>query len=313
MLLPNGDLYLLRPIDNLRYTILTTTLSRQAACHLLNSIDQAGFFDYDPLSYHGSEGTDGSWTLISVQAWREMSVDHYNFTSSLWEEARHQLSGWPPHQFTILPAVRATYRLLDEYSPSPGALHLLKPERLGVWGYAAESAGSNDYIEWPLSSRPLTALGSALREPFWGSPPAMFLTREDAARVYDALGETFNIRGTLVREGDRCYQVFARPLLPNEFVFLSLWLAWPPRPVYTENYVEWPLTSHTLAAKAADMMLTGGDAARVIHALRQGVPFREGDKLYQVQVKLLSGEALDSVSLPEVSLSCSPADGWQAP
>src|SRR5258708_3301466 len=51
-LLPNGQLYTLGWNGDFKtYEIETTTLSRQNTCNLLNSIDQTGFFDYDPSTY----------------------------------------------------------------------------------------------------------------------------------------------------------------------------------------------------------------------------------------------------------------------
>lgn len=236
-LLPSGNLYLLRGIENLGdYVILTTKLSRKATCYLLNSIDQAGFFDYDPSSYDDPSRymtaypgrlkpgarllpgpSDSGATLISVQAWRANSVGLFNLNGSLWVEAENQLRGTPAPVYPImLPAIRVTFRLLDQYQPL-GTLHVLKPERLGVWLRGSPAAAeTNDFIKWPLKSHTLAAVGSVER--YGAGPPFMILTGEDATQVYDALGEFFNAFGTFnVREGDKLYNVLARPLLPNEF------------------------------------------------------------------------------------------------
>jgi hypothetical protein len=336
-LLPSGDLYLLGTSDDSGHMLLTTRLPRQATCHLLNSIDQAGFFDYDPASYPGWGPTDMGSTSISVHAWRANSVGLYNFAGALREETQYQATGTPLPAFpTILPAIRATYRLLDQYDVPPGALHPLKPERLGVWLLSArEPAGAKGYVEWPLSSHTLAALGLVPGNTYGGGGPSMILTGEDATQVYDALGEGFSINGITVREGDKLYQAFARPLLPNELEWLAVWFSAPRRPSATREYVEWPLTSHTIAAAGPPagqawnypvMILTGEDAARVYNALRaaydtDGTFFREGDKLYLVDTQVLmpggellrSGE-LGSFSLPEVPMRCYPSDGWmQAP
>ncbi len=333
-LLPNGELYLLKKNGDLGYVILATTLSRQATCYLLNSIDQAGFFDYDPLSYYMEDGrynpmpggvTDMGGTCISVQAWRTNSVGLYAFTGSLQAQAEDQLKGTPPPGFpVILPAIRDTYTLLDDYVVSPDTLHLLKPERLGVWLFGAgEPAGTRDPIEWPLSTHALAAQQSAQWGGPTGGPPAMILTGEDGARVFDALGETLYVNGTLVREGDKLYWVFARPLLPNEYEWLGIWLQKPLMPPATADYVEWPLGRPTLAGRAEAypgyppaIVLGGADAAQVYNVLGQGgdTLVREGDTLYQVEARPLLPTELVWASRPEASLSCSPSDGWmQAP
>jgi hypothetical protein len=211
-LLPSGDLYLLRSIENLQdEVILTTTLSRQATCRLLNSIDQAGFFDYDPSSYgRPPEEFVPSTTDISVHAWRANSVSLYGLNALNFPFE----SNWPNTK--ILPALRNTYWLLEHYQP-PGNVHVLKPERLGVWLYGPPSpAGTDDFIWWPLKSYALATAGSTKRS--LPSDPAMILTGEDATQVNDALGETLiKYSGSNFREGDKLYRVFARPLLPNEF------------------------------------------------------------------------------------------------
>ena len=51
----------------------TQTLARREVCSLLNTIDQLGFFDYDPGTFHSpSEG--GQATFIQVNAWRQAEV-----------------------------------------------------------------------------------------------------------------------------------------------------------------------------------------------------------------------------------------------
>ncbi len=234
-LLPSGDLYVLRWDEHYSAAqILATTLSRQATCNLLNSIDQAGFFDYDPSSYtdpsrymtaypdslHPGERlmpgpTDVGFTRISVQAWRANTVALYNLTGSLSVERENQLKGTPAPVFpNILPAIRDTFRLLDQYQPPD--MHALEPGRLGVWLMGAyKYDGTHDYMEWPLKSSPLAAAASEGR--FGGGEPSMILTGADATRVYDALGGNPPGGGTAIREGDKVYLVFARPLLPNEF------------------------------------------------------------------------------------------------
>ncbi len=155
----------------------------------------------------------------------------------------------------------------------------------------------------------------------------MILTGEEAKRVYEALGESFDFKGTTVRDGDKLYQVFARPLLPNEFEQLALWFHDTYAPSATTDYVVWPLSSRTFSAGGSmaaafggdpDMILTGEEAVRVYAALGETYGdealVRAGDKWYRVSTKLLWIGRRNSLSQPVLSLSCSPSDGWmQAP
>ena len=228
-LLATGDLYLPRWNESLKITqILTTRLSRPATCNLLNSIDQAGFFDYDPSTYvkdpknwhRPIAGPDN--TYISVHAWRANSITLFALPEFLDPKMVEDMkSAWAdcsncqtPEFPTILPAIRHTYQLLDQYQP-PVALHALKPGRLGVWLYPIRESGSTDsIIIWPLTSYTLAAAPTP--EDTRGAP-AMVLTGSNAMRVYSALHQGFDIYGTVVREADKYYTVFARTLLPNEF------------------------------------------------------------------------------------------------
>jgi len=112
-------------------------LSRQEICRLLNTIDQSGFFDYDPASF-GELMTDGASSgNIAVNAWRTNSTGQqylwkwvYEGTDWYVEECRiNQSECIPPP--TILPALSSTYKLLNEYDP--GGLQPLPVESLLIW------------------------------------------------------------------------------------------------------------------------------------------------------------------------------------
>jgi hypothetical protein len=227
MLFPNGELYVVRRNDKLKADqIQTTVLSRQATCNLLNSIDQAGFFDYDPATYV-RDPLKAHWpvmgapsTQISVEAWRTNSVDLYAlgwFTDPA--QVEQMKKDWEPEcgpcpdlDFpTILPALRKTSELLVQYRPAD--LHLYEPGRLGVW--VVQNGEQAEAIEWPLKSKP-PALFSTSSE-FAGKSPNMILTGADAAIAFKTLGKRFSVCGMSVTEGDAVYRAFARPLLPNEF------------------------------------------------------------------------------------------------
>ncbi len=225
-LMPSGDLYLRRwkaGVDE----IVTVQLPRQATCQLLNSVDQAGFFDYDPATYVKNEnawfrpiaGPDN--TYIWVHAWRENSVSLF-FLPGFMDPAQvaEMQSAWAgcsncPEYPTILPAIRNTYLLIDHYQP-PRDMQPLKPGRLGVWLYPdSDPLNPTAAIDWPLKSHTLAAAAALKGDPW--DPPAMVLSGTDATRVYDALQKRLNLDGTEMREGKKLYRVFARPLLPNEY------------------------------------------------------------------------------------------------
>lgn len=211
-LLPGGDLYLLRhnqhhnPVD-----IVTTRLSRQAVCNLLNSIDQAGLYGSDHYNYELMHSMiDAGPPLLSVHAWR---------TYPVYATSTRDFIGTPtpePGDCRGCMGIENTFRLLEQYQP-PTPLQPLEPERLGVWfEYRGEFNGTanSDSILWPLKSQTLASAEPSLKG-YSRSIPSLILTGADATRVYDTLGKSFY--PVTVREAGRLYSVFARPLLPNEF------------------------------------------------------------------------------------------------
>ncbi len=139
------------------YELNSTKLSRQSTCNLLYSIDQAGYFEYDPSTYisdpaNWNPPVDGSGrTQISVQAWKSNSIDLYGLWNFIYKSNEIK-EDWgcgdcPDLEFpTILPSLRRTYLLLDEFEPNN--LESYKYTRLGLWVYAIDEV--DDPMMWPV-------------------------------------------------------------------------------------------------------------------------------------------------------------------
>ncbi len=216
ILLPGGDLYLLRSNQDLHAEqILTTTLSRQAICDLLNSIDRTGYFDHDLSTYSGITGMDVTATQISVHGWRANATGLRGLPGPLAGEP----TGQPGSDHSALLAVEDTRQLLDQYQP-PGTLQVLLPGRLGIWiqGSPGGMEASPSLTKWPLASFPLSdAARTQAKENNWNAP-AIVLTGADATELYDALHKAVGVLiSQWFREGSRAYDVFVRPLMPYEY------------------------------------------------------------------------------------------------
>jgi hypothetical protein len=223
-LLSNGELFVLEWNNDLKtYEIKSTTLSRQNTCNLVNSIDQAGFFSYDPSTYISDPQNwwppimGSATTHITVQAWRSNSVDLYGLHSFINRKDEIKKAGGcgdcPDLEFpTILPSIRKTFQLLENYQPPN--LEIYQSQRIGLW--IDTYAGTTDTIAWSLKSVKLSKLvfpdGSA------GNDPNIILTGATAKSVYELFNHSINVCGMNVIEGDKVYRVFARPLLPNEYL-----------------------------------------------------------------------------------------------
>jgi hypothetical protein len=103
ILFPDGELFINRfSYEQQVFLKQRAQLSRQETCKLLNSIDQAGFFDYDPATYISDPvnwplimGMDT--TRITVQTWRSNSVDLYGLDDFI-----DDCQGCDPSSFPVL-------------------------------------------------------------------------------------------------------------------------------------------------------------------------------------------------------------------
>jgi hypothetical protein len=188
--------------------ILTTRIPHEEVCRLLNAIESTGFFDVEMDAYHTQVDAQGlgitAVTRIEVNAWRRRSVT---------ADALRSLIDDPDVE--VPPALRETYRLLNEYRPPD-----LKPYRDAPIALAIHRCPQGDPCEtertWPIESPTLSTLferaettGVENRE--WGM--GVLLDGEEATAVLGATGSSTS--GTFV-EDEVTYRLSARPVLPYE-------------------------------------------------------------------------------------------------
>jgi hypothetical protein len=205
--------------------ILEHRLSRHEICALLNTIDQTGFFDYDPSAYL----PEGQWfpfdgsstTIIEVNAWRKKEVSLYG----LW----HFVDQNPPLTWSVVDceycapppfitlALSQTYRLLSQYRPEKFTPYT--PERLGVWIELNEQPVTDADQLWPLESPSLSKIYARSIDKGEMYGHSVVVNGEDAVRVYqmfdNTLFDSFESDRIFVEDG-RKYSVFVRPLFPYE-------------------------------------------------------------------------------------------------
>jgi len=195
-----------------RIEILTARLERHEICNLLNTIDQAGFFDYDPATYSSNPEqipADGAPTyVIEVNAWRTKAIE----LVALGTFARGETQFTEPTP-VVLPALRQTYLLLSGYMPTK--VEPVRPDRLGLWIDSPEIGGSGE--PWPLPDASLADLYTASRA---NNPPypgnSVVLRGQDAEVVYSKFDRSIEYFGLRFEDRGVAYTVFARPLLPYE-------------------------------------------------------------------------------------------------
>ncbi len=231
-LLPNGNLYVLGFIGNTgMLQIKTTTLSRASTCQLLNSIDQAGFFDYDEHTYAIDHRTPpmiygAGNTAISVQAWRSNAIDLYGVDAYIhFQEARDGLDKGDvcieclsPEFPTILPALRNTDKLLSHFGPAD--LQPYQSGRVGIWMVPGTDSDKWSAVRWPLKSPSVAELASRMQ--YAAGNPVAILTGANAVEINRNFGRAISVCGMVVMNGFDIYRVFSRPLLPTEYGYSPL-------------------------------------------------------------------------------------------
>ena len=223
ILYPNGELFISDWNSTISgYEISHAELSKEEVCNLLNSIDQAGFFEYDPSTYIDSPD---SWIppvfgagkiTITIEGWQTNSVSLYGLDYFIQEmETGKAYSGClkcnNTNYPTILPAIKNTFVLLRDYRPEQ--LTVYDYERLGVW--IDKSDLGLEPTSWPILSIDLEKY--IAQEGKSSTEPNIILTGQNAQKVYNLMGNSIQQCGINFIQNGEIYRVFARPLLPDEF------------------------------------------------------------------------------------------------
>jgi hypothetical protein len=115
---------------------------------------------------------------------------------------------------TILPSIQKVFQLLVNYHSVN--LEIYQSDRIGVWidTYYEDQENS---VAWPFPyvklSKIVTPNGYQYR-----ADPNIILTGANAQTVYQLFNQSINVSGINFTEGDKIYRVFARPLMPNEYL-----------------------------------------------------------------------------------------------
>lgn len=225
ILYSDGRLFLRKyASENNAYQVLSKTLTRTEMCAFLNTIDQLGFFDYDPSTYqkdrYGREinhfPMDGSSIInISVNAWRSQSVSLYGLASFLWEE--EMFANWPEDDIsqppTILPALKNTFLFLSSYKPDD--LQRYQPEALEIW-ISDETYSTEDIKQWPIKEPSLAYLIENAQPDDFYEKSKLIIEGTQAQNVFEAL--SYAIREEEFTDGKNAVTLFALPMLPDSTV-----------------------------------------------------------------------------------------------
>ena len=202
-----------------RIQVFLRQLSQSEVCAFLNTIDQFGFFDYDPSTYRSPDSDympiDGApHYVINVNAWRKKNITPYAlgsyiYSEATWSEDCPECPSLPP----IPPSLRNTYNLLENY-PIEGA-EIYNPDQIAILIERFDSEINT--VEWPLSNPKLSELFTRASHNAAATGQELVLTDEEANLVFEAVNHSIDIYdGYLFNEGQQTYKLYVRPLLPFE-------------------------------------------------------------------------------------------------
>ena len=241
VLYADGSLFLLhseKTDDGYDTKILFKKLDRKEICQHLNTFEQIGYFDYDPLSYEfiGGRpavlGAYGSMTL-EINAWQSKRDVYYELGFFLDDELTGEFAketqklgvdpakreGWP----VISPELRNVYYFLHEYPVVN--FEVYQPERLGVWMLPIEQKYLNAYTHydeprmWTVTKPSLADLSKRIDLSGKSTTNYAILSGDEVEVVYEFFGQSYAV--DLLYEKDingdnEYYLLLERPLLPYE-------------------------------------------------------------------------------------------------
>lgn len=213
-LLGNGTLYVYQTGG-----LHKTELPREEVCRLLNTIDQAGFFAYDPSVINYDLMGDGAGGgFMEVNAWE---TQHFFLMElSLYVNGEIEDEGYymPP----VLPPIVDTYRLLDSYRPS--SLQPSNDDKTVVFIRESSLQDTFGYevMPWPES---LFSLSTYHDNSGCVDVASRVLTTNEALAIRKLDTSWIN---SFFSEGDRIFHISFTTVLPFEQFPACVREMWPP-------------------------------------------------------------------------------------
>lgn len=195
--------------DNGQWHYRYKKLNQNGICRILNTIDQTGYFDFDPSTYTIPEVNDaGNWQ-VEIHAWRNKNVSLYGLGDEI--DFLNQEPSLNPSE-TISPAsIREAFTLL--YNFPLDELEPYVPDLLGVWVWKSTVELSHSKV-WTLDNISLAKLFMKVGSPVNTLPRPIYLNGSDAKKIY-AMFNNSNYYGEVTQNGIS-YGIYVRPILPLE-------------------------------------------------------------------------------------------------
>ena len=214
MLLADGQL-IVRNCSQDVCTYQTDQLDQEQVCSLLNTIDQTGFFDYDPTSFVSPQQTSHK-VFMQVSAWRSISIELDQLDAWLanpnWLNDQIKCNNCVANPI-IPPALSNTYYLLKYFRPS--GMQDYQPKAMALWLTTPWVIGAP--APWTLQSPSLSELLARSRCSGSDQKQAVILEGDEASRVSDYISQMVTAGyAPVFSDGQITLQVVTQWLLPFE-------------------------------------------------------------------------------------------------
>lgn len=238
ILYPNGKMFILRTeeIDDTYTTrMLYKQFDRNGICKILNTFEEIGYLDYDPLDYRFVGGDQYGYVIgagsvyLNINAWKS-SVAHYyglELFLSEWEKSYPEVTatplaervGWPIIDEKLMNA----FYFMNLFPVNDFTVY--QPEKLGIWlvpldeKYLEFNTPYFDLTEWDVDDVSLNQISENNISNDGFEDRYAILTGKQADEAFGKLDHSLNV--FLFFEEDAngkksYYFVASRPILPYE-------------------------------------------------------------------------------------------------
>lgn len=238
ILYSNGEIFIVhREEINGKYSrkMLYKQFDRQGICQILNTFEEIGYFNYDPLGYQFVGGDQFGYVIgvgtvhLNINAWKSIAASYYGLELFLRERDYPEVIatplaervGWP----IIDPKLMNAFYFINYFPVNDFVIY--QPEKLGVWlvpldeKYLEFNIPHFDLIEWDIAGVSLNEISEKPIDNNGFEDRYIILTGKQADEAFSKLNHSLNT--FLFFEEDAngkksYYFVASRPILPYKTI-----------------------------------------------------------------------------------------------
>lgn len=223
--------------DSYSRQMLYKKFDRKGVCQILNTFEEIGYFNYDPLSYQFVGGDQFGYVIgagtvyLNINAWKPIPGSYYGLELFLDEREKNlpeviatplaERVGWPIIDTKLMNA----FYFMDLFPLDDFAVY--QPEKLGIWlvpldeKYLEFNTPYFNITEWDVDGVSLNEISEKPKNIDGMESRYAILTGTRAAEAFSKLDHSLNT--FLFFEEDfngkkKYYFVESRPILPYEII-----------------------------------------------------------------------------------------------